>query len=83
MLRRFGHMESLQDKKITKQLYNAKVEGRSRLGKPQMTFHNLIGSACMKVESNVSEIYVHVKSNTIKGSKIGVQISWCLLLFDS
>ncbi|KAJ0172339.1 hypothetical protein K1T71_012312 [Dendrolimus kikuchii] len=42
MLRWFGHVERMHDERMTKQIYNAKVDGCRSRGRPRHTFHDQI-----------------------------------------
>ncbi|KAJ0176387.1 hypothetical protein K1T71_007566 [Dendrolimus kikuchii] len=42
MLRWFGHVERMHDERMTKQIYNAKVDGSRSRGRPRHTFHDQI-----------------------------------------
>ena len=69
MLRWFGHVERMQDDRMTKQIYNAKVDGCRSRGRPRLTYHDQINRAleegdvrsfknrraCMKRVMNVNE----------------------------
>ncbi|KAJ0175498.1 hypothetical protein K1T71_008657 [Dendrolimus kikuchii] len=46
MLRWFGHVERMHDERMTKQIYNAKVDGCRSRGRPRHTFHDQIDHLC-------------------------------------
>ncbi|KAJ0182139.1 hypothetical protein K1T71_002861 [Dendrolimus kikuchii] len=49
MLRWFGHVERMHDERMTKQIYNAKVDGCRSRGRPRRTFHDQIDRAVRPV----------------------------------